>query len=353
MKVAIDTSPLHNANAARGVGMYTRQLVEGLKNLHDGNEYLQVKNESELNKISPDIIHYPFFDLFFRTLPERKNTPVVVTVHDVTPLVLPKLFPPGVKGKIKLHFQKRNLKKVDKIITDSECSKNDISKHLGILKEKIETVYLACDPVYHREKNADKLQEIKKKYNLPEKYIIRVGDINKHKNFHALFDALTRTNPEFHLVLVGRALDQSAPLIPELQEIVEDIQNFSLGKRVHRLGFVPTEDMSSLYTLARATMHNSLYEGFGLTALESMSCGTPVIAGNTGSQPEIVGNSGILVNPYDINETAEAIEKMFELDLAAYKALQEKSLEQSKKFSLVKMTQETVSVYESLQRIGS
>ncbi len=350
MKIAIDTSPLHNLNAARGVGMYTRQLVEGLSKLTDGNEYLLVKDEVELQKIKPDLIHYPFFDLFFRTLPKRGDLPVVVTVHDVTPLVLPDLFPPGIRGKIKLYLQKKNLQSVDKIITDSQCSKKDIARYLDIPLDKIETVYLACDPVYQRETDAQKLTDIKTKYNLPEKYIVRVGDINKHKNFHALFDALTRTDPDIHLVLVGKALGEDAPMIAELQEIVEDIQNFSLQKRVHRLGFVPTEDMSAIYTAARATMHNSLYEGFGLTALESLHCGTPVIAGDTGSQPEIVGNAGLLVNPYDVNETAGAIEEIFAFDEAVYKTLQEKSIQQAKKFSLEKMTQETVDVYESLQR---
>jgi glycosyltransferase involved in cell wall biosynthesis len=349
MKIAIDTSPLYDANSTRGVGMYTKQLLEGLSKIHDTNQYIQVQNPQELEKVQADLIHYPFFDLFFPTLPAKKQTPVMVTVHDVTPLVLPELFPPGIKGKIKLFFQKKNLQKVDKIITDSLCSKRDISKYLGIPSEKIETVYLAADKIYKREESTQKLQEIKEKYNLPEKYIIKVGDINKHKNFYILFDAMTRINPDIHLVLVGKALDKNAPKLPELQEIEENIQNFSLQKRVHRLGFVSIEDMPSLYTLAKATIFNSLYEGFGLPALESMMCKTPVVAANTGSLPEIVGTSGILINPHDPDNTASAIEQIFALDNEIYKSMQSKSYEQSTKFSLEKMTRETIDVYESLQ----
>ncbi len=349
MKIAIDISPLLNANSVRGVGFYTKLLLEGLNKFKDHNEYIQTKNESSLHELQPDIIHYPFFDLFFRTLPAPDKIPVVVTVHDVTPLVLPHLFPSGIRGKLNLYLQKKNLRKAAKIITDSQCSRKDISKYLGIPLEKIETVYLACDSIYKREENAAALEEIKKKYQLPQKYIIRVGDINKHKNFKALFDALTRTPPDIHLVLVGKALSSDAPLIPELKEILEDVKVLSLANRVHRLGFVPTEDMPGLYTLARATMHNSLYEGFGLTALESMSCKTPVIMANTGSQPEIAGSAGIQVDPNDINETARAIEKIFSLSDENYKLLQTKSYEQSQKFSLQKMTRETIDVYESLQ----
>ncbi len=329
--------------------MYTKQLLEGLSNIKDNNEYLQVKSAQELQKLHPDLIHYPFFDLFFRSLPEKQNIPVVVTVHDVTPLVLPELFPPGLKGKIKLYFQKKNLQKVDKIITDSECSKRDIVRYLNIPIEKIETVYLAADQIYKREENKDKRESIKNKYNLPEKYVLKVGDINKHKNFHTLFDAMTRTAPDIHLVLVGKALDKNAPRIPELLQIEDDIQNFSLQKRVHRLGFVPTDEMPALYTLAKATVLNSLYEGFGLPALESMMCMTPVIAADAGSIPEIVGTSGMLINPRDADNTASAIDHVFSLDADIYASLQNKSYEQSTKFSLKKMTQETIDVYESLK----
>jgi glycosyltransferase involved in cell wall biosynthesis len=333
--------------------MATRQLVEGLQTHQDNNEYFLIKDPAELEKINPDLIHYPFFDLFFKTLPPRGKIPVVVTVHDVTPLVLPDLFPKGIKGWLKLQSQKRNLQKVDKIVTDSLCSKRDIARHLTIPDDKIEVVYLACDPIYKRVEDAQMLQTIKQKYTLPDNYLIKVGDINPHKNFHTLFDALART-PDVHLVLVGKALDATtAPMIPELKEIMLGIKYFSLEKRVHILGFVPTEDMPSLYTLARATVQNSLYEGFGLPALESMACGTPVISADSGSLPEIVGHTGILIDPRDVRQTVRAIDTIMQTDREGYATLQQKALEQSKKFSIKKMIDEMVFVYESLQTIHS
>lgn len=348
MKIAIDTSPLHNANSTRGVGYYTKRLIDGLKARNDSNKYIFTKDKSELQQENPDLIHYPFFDLFFLTLPPRKKTPIVVTVHDVTPLVLAKLFPPGVRGNLRFHLQKNRLKSADMIVTDSICSKNDIMSHLDIPEHKIEVVYLACDEKFKPVTDVSELKRVKDKYNLPDTFFLRVGDINKHKNFGVLFDAFSRIS-DAHLVLVGKALAEDAPLIPELKEIHEQIQAFSLQKKIITLGFVPDEDIAALYSLARGTIQNSLYEGFGLTALESLSCGTPVIAGDTGSQPEIVGNAGILINPYDVLETSKAIEQLAKMNQEKFNELKEKGITQSKKFSLKKMIDETVSVYESIK----
>lgn len=329
--------------------MYTRQLVDGLSKTQDNNQYVQVKTPAELSTLKPDIIHYPFFDLFFNTLPKRQNIPIIVTVHDVTPLVLPELFPSGIRGKLKLFFQKRNLQHVDKIITDSHCSKKDICKFMNIHSDKIETVYLAADPLYRREENVQKLEEVKTKYSLPEKYIVKVGDINRHKNFSNLLKAMTQIDPDIHLILVGKALSSDAPQIPELVEIINEINHLELKQRVHRLGFIPSEDMPSIYTLSRATVLNSFYEGFGLPALESMMCKTPVIAANAGSIPEIVGNTGILMDPHSVTETSQAIEKVFSLNHEEYQTMCNNSYEQSKNFSLEKMVGQTIKIYESLK----
>jgi glycosyltransferase involved in cell wall biosynthesis len=269
----------------------------------------------------------------------------------VTPLVLPELFPKGIKGSINLYLQKQKIKKADKIITDSICSKNDISHYLEIPEEKIEVVYLACDETYKKVIDGFELERVKKKYNLPQKFLLKVGDINKHKNFKILFDSLSRLPEDVHLALVGKALAPTAPQIPELKEIREDIQNFSLQKRVHILGFVPDEDIAAVFSLAYVTIQNSLYEGFGLPALESMACGTPVISSETGSLPEIVGSAGIMINPYDVLETTNTIDKVWNYDDKKYAEAEERSQLQSRKFSLSKMVNETVAVYESIKTI--
>ena len=135
MKVAIDVSPLKNANRYRGVGIYTQQLVKSLQSLNISNFSCQLIEDKTMVKDS-DLIHYPFFDLFFLTLPLKKEKPTVVTIHDVIPLVFSEHYPVGLRGAFKFQIQKNSLKNVRAVITDSENSKKDIFKYLNYPKEK-------------------------------------------------------------------------------------------------------------------------------------------------------------------------------------------------------------------------
>src|SRR3989344_6832143 len=139
MKVAIDISPISksstSAHKVRGVGMYINFLVENLAKYDQKNEYIFVE-DCKFPK-DADLIHYPYFDPFFRTLPLRLNQKFVVTVHDLTPLVFPTHFPAGIRGKINWQIQKNLLKKAAFVIADSKCSKKDIEKLAGVEGEKI------------------------------------------------------------------------------------------------------------------------------------------------------------------------------------------------------------------------
>src|SRR4030042_2277645 len=142
MKVAVDISPLKNENRYRGVGIYTKQLVKALQSLNISNFSCQLIENKAMVKDS-DLIHYPFFDLFFLTLPLKKSKPTVVTIHDVIPLIFPEHYPAGIRGNSKFQVQNLSLRGVKAIITDSENSKRDIFKYLRYPKEKIYVVPLA------------------------------------------------------------------------------------------------------------------------------------------------------------------------------------------------------------------
>lgn len=354
MKILIDTSPLKNANSVRGVGFYTKRLVAALQQYQSEHQYL-LKDHPDDHQTpgeKVDLIHYPYFDPFFLTLPIRKQIPIIVTIHDVIPLVFPHLFPKGIKGWIKLQLQKAKLQLVDAVITDSYSSKNDIAKYLSYPKKKIHVVHLAVEEIYKRVTDQAALDTIKAKYNLPRRYLLKVGDINPTKNFETTLNALSKY-PEAHLVLVGKALvaDREAnPVISELQQILQLIEQNNLHHRVHRLGFVPDQDMPALYTLAAATLQNSLYEGFGLPALESIACGTPVITSQCSSLPEVVGEAGIMVNPLSEDELVSSIQQIYEADQNAYTALIQKSQQQATNFSMRKMAQETYNIYASVNQ---
>lgn len=354
MTIAIDVSPLHDANAVRGVGFYTKRLVYALQTYAPQHEYHLISNPTQLTTLQPDLIHYPYFDPFFLTLPRRQTTPIVVTVHDCIMLAFPQYFPKGIKGWLKLQLQTWNLQHTDAVITDSHNSKIEIQKYYRIQQSQIHVAHLAVEDYFQTVEDPAIQESAKNKYHLPDQFLIKVGDINLTKNFSVTLQALSQV-PDAHLVLVGKALiadQENQPIIPELQSIIDQIQQLKLQDRVHRIGFVPDADMPVLYTLARATLQNSLYEGFGLPALESLACATPVISANTSSLPEIVGEgTGLLVDPTSIEQTAHAIQEILAMPPAEYRQLSQNALTQSKNFSLEKLAHDTVRVYESIHNM--
>jgi glycosyltransferase involved in cell wall biosynthesis len=197
IKVLINDSPLKNANAIRGVGAYTRFLTQALAK----NKSVELALTSEKNTdFKPEITHYPFFDLFFSTLPLINKGKTIVTIHDVIPLLYPKYYPIGKKGLLALIRQKVALKSVNAVITDSNNSKTDIAKYLRFPLDKIYVVPLASNPNL-RLATAEEIKKISKKYKLAKKYLLYVGDINYNKNLPQLIKTLKFLPKEIHLLV--------------------------------------------------------------------------------------------------------------------------------------------------------
>ena len=362
MKVAINVSPLKNTNRYRGVGIYTDLLVKSFRLLKIPGFSFQLVEEKKFPQ-DCDLIHYPFFDLFFLTLPIKKLKPTVVTIHDVIPLVFPEHYPVGLRGSLKFQIQKKSLKNVKAVITDSENSKRDIFKYLNYPKEKIYVVPLAPADDFKKLEIGNWKLEIKQKYQLPDNFVLYVGDINYNKNIPGLIRAFKLiSTSEVGLVLVGKAfLDEN---LKEAKEILQLIKNLSLrsrtlfltdarnnslklSKKVVRLGWIPTEDLVEIYNLATVYCQPSFYEGFGLPVLEAMACGCPVVAAKTSSLPEICGEAAILVNPDDINDIANGIKKVL-YDISIYDILRKRGLGWVKNFSWKKVVQKTYEVYQKV-----
>src|SRR5579872_1354399 len=142
MKIAIDISPLQTGHRVRGTGFYLHHLQHALQSYFPEHEYNFFTQKNPL-QTKVDIIHYPYFDPFFITLPFFSSTKTIVTVHDLTPLVFPKEFPSGIKGNFRWQMQKFLLKQSAALITDSESSKKDIISFTHFPEKKIHTVYLA------------------------------------------------------------------------------------------------------------------------------------------------------------------------------------------------------------------
>lgn len=300
MKVFVDKNPLSGGHAVRGVGFYTKNLISSLEKIK------KVKLVDNLQ--SADLVHYPYFDLFFPTFKITKK-PTLVTVHDVIPLLYPDHYPPGFRGKINFIRQRQALKSVRQIITDSETSKKDITRFLGVRPDKISVVYLAADKKFKKVNNKKLLDELRKKYHLPDNFIFYVGDVNYNKNLETLCKACIKAKK--YLVIAGKAAVEikDQRLKNREQAHLKDLLKLFESKYINLLGFVPDEDLVILHNLAEVYVQPSLYEGFGLPPLQSLACGTPVIASKTNTLVEILGDAAFYFDPADINALVELLKK--------------------------------------------
>lgn len=346
MKVAIDVLPLQTGHKFRGVGIYTQNLIGSLQLIEVTNFSVQSILQG---KIPPnvDLVHYPYFDPFFLTLPLRKPKPTIVTIHDVTPLVFPDKFPKGARGWLKFQIQKLSLKGATAVITDSQNSKKDIVNHLGFPKEKIYVVPLAPGEEFKPIADRRSLITIRKKYQLPKHFILYVGDVNWNKNIEGLIRAFKKLQsskaPKLQLVLAGKALEDKS--LPETRLIFQLIKELNLIDQTRILGFVSTKNLVAIYNLAAVYCQPSFYEGFGLPVLEAMACGCPVVAANMASLQEICQKAAVMVDPYDVNDIAAGIKKVLSSS-AVYDKLRKRGLKQAEKFSWKKTARQTIDVYQ-------
>jgi glycosyltransferase involved in cell wall biosynthesis len=345
IKVLINTSPLTNGNAHRGVGQYTQLLTEQLEK----NPELSIQRSGQASDahFPADIVHYPFFDLFYPTLPLWRKAKTVVTIHDVIPLLYPKYYPAGKRGTVIFWRQKAALKTVSAVITDSQASAADIEKFLGISAHKITVAPLAANPLLAPAKPAQ-IAAARKRWNLPAKYLLYVGDINYNKNIPQLIKTLKFLPADISLVCVGKNFYPQE--IPEWRWIEAQIALSDVGDRIKfitDLASDEVETLAALYTGATIYVQPSLYEGFGLPVLEAMTCHTPVVATKTSSLLEVVGEAGLLVEP-----TAEAltagITQVLEYSAAKRQKVITTAAAWAKTFDWQKTAAITAKVYQSI-----
>lgn len=329
IKVGFITKSLTDGNAQRGVGFYAKRLLPKLKEFAKDFdiEILEIDNSLKIENCKLKIIHYPYFDLFFHTLPIYRKTKTVVTVHDVIPLEFPNIYKPGIKGRLNLYLQGLALQTTDAIITDSYYSLKNIHKYLGVSHSKLKLIYLAASEKYK------KISKPKNKFNLPKDFVLYVGDVNYNKNIPGLIKAASLA--QLPLVMVGKqateieTMDLNHPELRHLKDL--DFKN------VIRLGFVSDEDLVTIYNLAMVYCQPSFSEGFGLNPLEALACGTPVASSNCGSLPEILGDDAIYFDPKDISQIANAILKA-----------KNSKIDFKSNFTWDKTAKETLVVYKSL-----
>lgn len=341
MKIVVDTSLLNSEHKTRGIGRYTRQLVESLRDLGTGNKIV-LTSKVDLVK-NPDIVHYPNFDLFRKSLPWFPPAPVeIITIHDLTPLRMRDFFRPGLRSGLALWMQSILVRRMKAVITDSEHSKSDIIEFLSIPPEKISVIPLGVDKGF-KLMPIGKIKSVKKKYYLPEKYWLYVGDVNPNKNLPVLLKVIAKL--KINLVVVSRAFEkESLPEIVNLRKMILDLKIGNLVKILPSVQMDPVDDLAAIYSGAFSYIQPSLYEGFGLPILEAMACGTPVVSSNASSLPEVVGSAGLLVKPTE-SGLAEGIKKILS-DGSLRQKIVQAGLERVQKFDWAKTALLTLKVYE-------
>lgn len=346
MKVAIDSGPLVSGHAIRGIGAHTKLLMEHLEKIEGVKVDVIDFSKNDLSKY--DITHYPSFNPFFLTLPFRKPTKrVVLTVHDLIPLIYPKHYPPGIRGRLNFFIQKILVKNVDAIITISETSKKDICRFLNVFPDKVKVIYLAPREVFREIKEPTILNEIRKKYSLPRDFVLYVGDVNYNKNLLGLAEACKLAHAP--LVVVGKQAksEEIDRKHIENRSFIRFLNKFGGDPLVIRVGFVPDSDLAVIYNLATLYCQPSFYEGFGLAVLEAFVSGCPVVASQTQSLVEIGEPACVFFDPKNSKDMAESISTVL-TDEVLRNQLRETAKVFVKNYSWGKTARETLEVYKEV-----
>ncbi len=338
MKIGVDASCWINS---RGYGRFTRELLKAMIAREPDHQYLffvdsiayqqcSFPREVKVYKIptkqaateaasssgfrSPvdmfrmaqtvsseklDILFYPSVYTYFPTFSNAKK---IVAIHDVIPEVYPEMIFPDFRArlfwKIKAWLA---VHQADIILTMSNFSKEGIQRHLHVKPEKIVVTTEAADPLFRPITQRAAINKMKNQIGLSEedRYFLYVGGIGPHKNLRTLISSFNKFKEadqmqHYRLIIVGDYKDDVFWMDSEIQH---QAQLDPRKSDILFTGYVPDKSLPVLYSAAEALIVPSYIEGFGLPALEAMSCGTAVIGSSTTSLPEIVGDAGLYFHP--------------------------------------------------------
>jgi len=381
MKIAIDARALSHPQPG-GFKTYTTNLVHALLVEDPTNEYVlyldrplannalprhpkvslkiirpiagwagvpvreQVWLPLHLRRHSPDIAHFPC-----ATGPAWAGCPLVVTIHDTIGFFetrsisfrpLKELLRRTLMGQYNKLLQRVVARRADIVITDSAHSRSDIVDVLGIPSRKIWVIPISQADIYGPCKNISQIKELQERYELPTMFILALVSASPRKNASGLLRIYAKLpdtlRDRYPLVMVW-----THPLLQP--EIEKEVERLGLKDHVCFLSRVPDQDLVLLYNAATVFVFPSLYEGFGLPVLEAMACGTPVVASNRTSIPEVAGNAAELVDPLDEDAFAQVLVDVL-TSPERQAALAEAGLRRARQFSWRHTAKQTLEVYQ-------
>ncbi len=239
---------------------------------------------------------------------QKAKIPSVVTIHDLIFKSHPQLFPFLDRQIYDWKFR-YSCEQADRVVAISESTKKDIIRYYKIAPEKIQVIYQTCDEQFKKEVPAERLQEVQKKYQLPQEYLLYVGSLIERKNLLGLIQGMEflPASLEVPLVVIGNGAKYKAR-----------IQKYLAGKAMEKnilfLEDFHFPDLAAVYTSALALCYPSFYEGFGIPLIEALFCKTPVLTSRSSSLPEAAGSGAIYVDPNNRASITNGLEKLLDDD---------------------------------------
>ncbi len=297
----------------------------------------------EIQRLGVDIFHSPYY----LTSPFKGNYKKILTVFDLIPFLFPEALS---KSRLfwRLFYKTPYpasfiLRSADTIITTSENTKQDIIRLLNISSEHIQVVWSGLDNRFNSGYQGS--EQFYHQYKLPQHFMLYVGRQDPYKGLTYLVQAYallpTALQQTYKLVIAGKTDHR---YIGEVQHLVDKLE---LQQNVVFLDYFPDTDLPLLYSAAKLLVHPSLYEGFGLTPLEAMACGTPVVYADTSSLPEIIGDTGFAVSPASTESLAEGIREMLENDQLRH-SFSEKGIQHTQRYSWPNIARRILEIYRLL-----
>ena len=364
MRIGIDCR-IFSSNFT-GIGRYAHELVKELIRINDQHkrkhEFVLFFNQPEYSKYEPpnlsvkkvlvnakhyslkeqtkfprilkrencDIIHFPHFNV-----PILYRRPYIVTIHDLTLSLFPGHKMTKWFHRLAYHLTIKNATKTaKKVIAVSQNTKQDIMNHLNIPEEKIEVIYNGISDKFTLIQDPSITEKTLEKHKITKQFLLYTGVWRSHKNLPRLIEAFALLRHEKNLNLQLVITGKPDPHYPEVKETTKAL---NLENDIIFTGLVEENELIHLYNAAHIYVFPSLYEGFGFPPLESMKCGTPVVASNRSSIPEVCGEeNAIFFDPESSQDIADKIEILFkDVDLQA--ELIEKGFAHALQFSWEKM----------------
>lgn len=356
--IIVDLRSLHSSEYS-GVEHYTVRVLEQLlESDHDtiyrlfyngffkkkfdffhfiNARYIQTRIPNRLLNLSLKLFSYPKLEKLvgtrgtilmpnWNTLAVQPDTRVILTVHDLSPQLMPEFY--SLKSRIwhRLLNIPKLLNRANHLIAVSEFTKMSLIEKMGVPSHKITVAQLGVDHNnYLPNLKVERLREVRNRYDLPGDFVLFVGTVEPRKNLPRLIEAFEQIDAPIHLVIAGK-------LGWKYNALLRQIANSPKQRFIKLIGYIPENDKPYIMKLARVFAWPSLYEGFGLPILEAMAVGTPVVTSSVSSLPEVTGDSAILVNPHNTEDIAKAILQLHQ-DESLRETYITKGLQRSQEFS--------------------